>query len=243
MKAIGVIPARYASSRFQGKALALLGGRPVVQHVYERACRARKLDQVFIATDDARIADAVQAFGGQSVMTSTKHASGTDRIAEAVSGLDVDVVVNIQGDEPFISPRAIDQTVEPFESQPDLDMTTLMLPITEESELRDPNVVKVVVDRQGYALYFSRSLIPHPRRQAQRSARQHIGLYAYRKDFLLQFAKLPTGELEQTEALEQLRALENGHRIRVIEAEDYSGVSIDTREDLCRAARLLADNE
>ena len=243
MKAIGVIPARYASSRFQGKALALLGGRPVVQHVYERACRARKLDQVFIATDDARIADAVQAFGGQSVMTSTKHASGTDRIAEAVSGLDVDVVVNIQGDEPFISPRAIDQTFEPFESQPDLDMTTLMLPITEESELRDPNVVKVVVDRQGYALYFSRSLIPHPRRQAQRSARQHIGLYAYRKDFLLQFAKLPTGELEQTEALEQLRALENGHRIRVIEAEDYSGVSIDTREDLCRAARLLADNE
>ncbi len=243
MKAIGVIPARYASSRFQGKALALLGGRPVVQHVYERACRARKLDEVFIATDDARIADAVQAFGGQSVMTSTKHASGTDRIAEAVSGLDVDVVVNIQGDEPFISPRAIDQTVEPFESQPDLDMTTLMLPITEESELRDPNVVKVVVDRQGYALYFSRSLIPHPRRQAQRSARQHIGLYAYRKDFLLQFAKLPTGELEQTEALEQLRALENGHRIRVIEAEDYSGVSIDTREDLCRAARLLADNE
>ena len=238
-----MIPARYASSRFEGKALALLGGRPVVQHVYERACQARKLDEVFIATDDARIADAVQAFGGQSVMTSTKHASGTDRIAEAVSGLDVEVVVNIQGDEPFISPRAIDQTVEPFESEPDLDMTTLMLPITEESYLRDPNVVKVVVDRQGYALYFSRSLIPHPRRQAQQRARQHIGLYAYRKDFLLQFAKLPTGELEHTEALEQLRALENGHRIRVIEAEDYSGVSIDTREDLHKAESLLTDNE
>lgn len=243
MKVIGVIPARYASSRFEGKALALLGGRPVVQHVYERARQARKLDEVFIATDDARIADAVADFGGQSVMTSSEHDSGTDRIAEAVGELDVDVVVNIQGDEPFISPRAIDQTVEPFESEPDLEMTTLMLPITEESALRDPNVVKVVVDGQGYALYFSRSLIPHPRRQARRSARQHIGLYAYRKDFLLQFAKLPSGELEQTEALEQLRALENGHRIRVIEAEDYSGVSIDTPEDLRQAQSLLGGNQ
>ena len=214
MKVIGVIPARYASSRFEGKALALLGGRPVIQHVYERACQARKLDEIFIATDDVRIADAVRSFGGQSVMTSPAHESGTDRIAEAAGDLDVEVVVNIQGDEPFISPRAIDQTVEPFESQPDLEMTTLMLPITEESELRDPNVVKVVVDRQGYALYFSRSLIPCPRQRAQGQARQHIGLYAYRKNFLLHFASLPAGELEQTEALEQLRALPGCRALR-----------------------------
>ena len=241
MRVIGVIPARYASSRFEGKALALLGGRPVVEHVYERACQARKLDEIFIATDDARIAEAVESFGGRSVMTSSKHASGTDRVAEAVRELDVEVVVNIQGDEPFISPRTIDQTIEPFESERDLEMTTLMRPIAEESELRDPNIVKVVVDLEGYALYFSRSLVPHPRRQAPYRAQQHIGLYAYRKAFLLHFSSLPAGELEQTEALEQLRALENGHRIRVIEAEDYSGIGIDTPEDLSRAEKLLGE--
>ena len=240
MKVIGVIPARYASSRFEGKALALLGGRPMVQHVYERSSRAEKLDDLFVATDDIRIAEAVRGFGGKAVMTSAAHASGTDRIAEAVRALDVDVVVNIQGDEPFIFPRAIDQTVEPFERDANLEITTLMQPIAEASVLNDPNVVKVVVDRDGYALYFSRSLIPHPRRQPSVRTYQHIGLYAYRRDFLALFATLPRGRLEQAEALEQLRALENGHRIRVVEAEDYCGVSVDTPADLETANRLLA---
>ena len=241
MKVIGMIPARYASSRFEGKALALLGGRPLVQHVYERSSQAERLDDVFIATDDARIADAVRSFGGNAVMTSATHTSGTDRIAEAASRMDVDVVVNIQGDEPFISPRAIDQAVEPFERQSDLEMTTLMQPISEESTRNDPNVVKVVVDCDGYALYFSRSLIPHPRRRQAVRAYQHIGLYAYRKEFLLRFASLPPGRLEQAEALEQLRALEHQHRILVLEAEEYSGIGVDTPEDLEKANRLLCE--
>ena len=241
MKVIGVIPARYASSRFEGKALALLGGRPLVQHVYERSSRAKRLDEVFIATDDARIADAVRSFGGNAVMTSVTHTSGTDRIAEAASRMDVDVVVNIQGDEPFISPRAIDQAVEPFERDSDLEMTTLMQPISEENTLNDPNVVKVVVDCDGYALYFSRSLIPHPRRRQAVRAYQHIGLYAYRKEFLLRFASLPPGRLEQAEALEQLRALEHRHRILVLEAEEHSGIGVDTPEDLEKANRLLGE--
>ena len=241
MKVIGVIPARYASSRFEGKALALLGGRPVVQHVYERASQAEKLDEVFVATDDTRIADVVRGFGGKTVMTASEHSSGTDRIAEAVGRLDVEVVVNIQGDEPFISPRAIDQAVEPFERDSDLEMTTLMQSISEENTLNDPNVVKVVVDCDGYALYFSRSLIPHPRRRQAVRAYQHIGLYAYRKEFLLRFASLPPGRLEQAEALEQLRALEHRHRILVLEAEEHSGIGVDTPEDLEKANRLLGE--
>lgn len=240
MKAVGIIPARYASSRFPGKALALLGGLPLIQHVYERAAEAETLSLVAVATDDERIAAVVRDFGGKVVMTSPRHASGTDRVAEAARDLDVDVVVNIQGDEPFVSPAVIDQAVAPFRSRPELAMSTLSHLITDEPSLQDPNVVKVVTDQHGYALYFSRALIPYPRRGELARAFAHIGLYAYRKDFLLRFAAMPPGRLEQIEALEQLRVLENGERILVIPTDDYVGIGVDVPADLERAEGFLA---
>jgi 3-deoxy-manno-octulosonate cytidylyltransferase (CMP-KDO synthetase) len=240
MKAVGIIPARYHSSRFEGKALALLAGRPVIVHVYERTRQAALLDAVWVATDDERIAAAVAAVGGKTVMTSPSHPSGTDRVAEAAAQIECDVVVNIQGDEPFIAPRAIDQAIEPFSTRPELSMTTLMRPIPGEESLQDPNVVKVVVDQLGYALYFSRAPIPYPRRRERFRAFEHIGLYAYRKEFLLSLALLAPTALEQSEALEQLRVLEHGHRILAIETEHHVGLSIDTPEDLRRAEEFLA---
>ena len=239
MKAVGIIPARYASSRFPGKALAMLGDRPLIRHVYERASEAETLSLVVVATDDNRIASVVRDFGGKAVMTSARHPSGTDRVAEAARDLDVEVVVNIQGDEPFISPKVIDQAVAPFESRPELAISTLCHAIEDVASLHDPNVVKVVSDLRGYALYFSRSLIPHPRRGQRERAFAHIGLYAYRKDFLLRFAALPPGRLEQAEALEQLRVLENGERILVIPTEDYVGIGVDVPADLERAESFL----
>lgn len=239
MKAVGIIPARYASSRFPGKALAMLGDRTLIRHVYDRASEAATLSLVVVATDDNRIASAVRDFGGKVVMTSPRHPSGTDRVAEAARDLDVEVVVNIQGDEPFISPKVIDQAVAPFESRPELAISTLSHAIEDEASLHDPNVVKVVSDLRGYALYFSRSLIPHPPRGHRERAFAHIGLYAYRKDFLLRFASLPPGRLEQAEALEQLRVLENGERILVIPTDDYVGIGVDVPADLERAESFL----
>ena len=239
MKAVGIIPARYASSRFPGKALAMLGDRTLIQHVYDRASEAETLSLVVVATDDNRIASAVRDFGGKVVMTSPRHPSGTDRVAEAARDLDVGVVVNIQGDEPFISPKVIDQAVAPFESRPELAISTLCHAIEDEASLHDPNVVKVVSDLRGHALYFSRSLIPHPRRGHRERAFAHIGLYAYRKDFLLRFASLPQGRLEQAEALEQLRVLENGERILVIPTDGYVGIGVDVPADLERAESFL----
>jgi 3-deoxy-manno-octulosonate cytidylyltransferase (CMP-KDO synthetase) len=240
MKAIGIIPARYHSTRFEGKALALLGGRPVIEHVYERARQASLLDGVWVATDDERIAKAVERVGGRAVMTSPGHPSGTDRVAEAAAQIDCDVVVNIQGDEPFIAPQAIDQAIQPFSLRPELSMTTLMRPIPGEESFLDPNVVKVVVDQLGYALYFSRAPIPYPRRRASNQPFEHIGLYAYRKEFLLSLARLAPTALEHSEALEQLRVLEHGHRILAIETAHHVGLSIDTPEDLRRAEEFLA---
>ena len=240
MRAVGIIPARYASSRFPGKALALLGDRPLIQHVYERAAEAETLSLVAVATDDERIAAVVRDFGGKVAMTSPRHASGTDRVAEAARDLDVDVVVNIQGDEPFVSPAVIDQAVAPFRSRPELDMSTISHPITDEYSLQDPNVVKVVTDQHGYALYFSRSLIPYPRRGEQAPTLAHVGLYAYRKDFLLRFAAMSPGRLEQIEALEQLRVLENGEKILVIPTDDYVGIGVDVPADLELAEGFLA---
>lgn len=240
MKAVGIIPARYHSTRFEGKALALLGGRPVIEHVYERARQASLLDAVWVATDDERIAEAVARVGGKAVMTSPSHPSGTDRVAEAAEKIECDVVVNIQGDEPFIAPRAIDQAIEPFATRPELPMTTLMRLIPGEESFQDPNVVKVVVDQLGYALYFSRAPIPYPRRRERFQAFEHIGLYAYRKEFLLSLARLAPTALEHSEALEQLRVLEHGHRILAIETEHHVGLSIDTPEDLRRAEEFLA---
>ena len=241
MNVIGVIPARFHSVRLEGKPLALIGGRPMIQHVYERAAKSTLLTGLLVATDDARIFDAVSAFGGKAVMTSPTHRSGTDRVAEATADADADVVVNIQGDEPFISPRVVDQLVQPFHAESGVEMSTLMRPIDNDRDLQDPNVVKVVADQAGFALYFSRSLIPFPRNAASDPpAFEHIGLYAYTKAFLTEYSRMPPARLEQIEGLEQLRVLENGRRIRVIETHDHLGLSVDTPEDLARADEFLA---
>ena len=240
MRVVGVIPARYRSKRFDGKALALLGGRPMIRRVYERARQASRLAELVVATDDERIADVIRSIGGKALMTSPDHPSGTDRVAEAAAAIEADVVVNIQGDEPFISGKAIDQAVEPFLERDDLRMSTLMRAIESEEMLRDPNVVKVVVDGEGFALYFSRSPIPFARRGERFQAWEHIGLYAYRKDFLLAFARLAPTELEYTEGLEQLRALEHGYRILAVATTHHVGVSVDTPADLAKAETYLA---
>lgn len=241
MNVIGVIPARFQSVRLEGKPLALIGGRPMIQHVYERAAKSTLLTDLLVATDDARIFDAVSSFGGKAVMTSPAHRSGTDRVAEATAGLAADVIVNIQGDEPFISPHVLDQLVEPFHSESGVEMSTLMRPIDNDRDLEDPNVVKVVVDEAGFALYFSRSLIPFPRNAPSDSAAfEHIGLYAYTKAFLTEYSHMAPTRLERIEGLEQLRVLENGRRIRVVETHLHLGLSVDTPADLARAEEFLA---
>jgi len=242
MRVLGVIPARYPSSRFEGKPLARLAGRPMIQHVYERAKQSALLSELVVATDDQRIFDAVTAFGGDCVMTSPDHPSGTDRVAEVARARESDIVVNIQGDEPFLSPTTLDEIVAPFATDATLPMSTARRRITDRETLEDPNVVKVVVDRRGDALYFSRSIIPHPRRAEPYAAWEHIGLYAYRRGFLLDLAKLEPTELERTEALEQLRVLEHGFRIRVVETESHIGLSVDTPADLERAERFIRSN-
>ncbi|NIO03046.1 MAG: 3-deoxy-manno-octulosonate cytidylyltransferase [Proteobacteria bacterium] len=239
MRAIGVIPARFRSKRFEGKVLADLCGQPIIQHVYERACKASLLDKVLVATDDQRIRLAVAAFGGEAVMTSPDHPSGTDRIAEAIRGLDVEVVVNIQGDEPLIEPSAIDSVARPLFDDRSIPMATLMRVISDTQDLENPNVVKVVTDKNGFALYFSRSTIPYPRDLVDYPVYGHIGVYAYRKDFLLSFVKLEPSGLEKMERLEQLRALENGFRIKVLKFENYQGLGVDTPEDLERLKNIL----
>jgi 3-deoxy-manno-octulosonate cytidylyltransferase (CMP-KDO synthetase) len=244
-KIIGVIPSRYGSTRLPGKALRDILGKTMVQRVLEQCNKARTLDEVYVATDDQRIAETVTAFGGRAIMTSPDHPSGTDRIAEAVANMDVSIVVNIQGDQPFMDPLMIDEAVQPLLDDPTLPMSTLMHPISREQDLHDPAVVKVVTDLVGNALYFSRSLIPYPRQQAGQRIFEHVGLYVYRKDFLVQLAKLPATVLERAESLEQLRVLENGYRIRVIETHcpdnEFSGFSVDTERDLARAEEMLRE--
>lgn len=250
MKSIGVIPARYKSVRFPGKPLALLGGKPLIQHVHERAGRSR-LDRILVATDDLRIRTAAEQFGAEVIMTSPDAPSGTDRIIEAVAHLDCDIVVNIQGDEPFIDPRGIDECLDVLAECPDVGVATLAERIRDPKPLADPNVVKVVDDFEHNALYFSRSLIPYPRdlqmpeggvdlEQAVRRMvfLKHVGLYAYRKSALEKFASLPPSPLEMIEKLEQLRILQSGSRIRIVEIESAS-INVDTPEDLTAAARWL----
>ncbi len=236
---LGVIPARFGSRRFEGKPLALLGGKPLVQHVYERAAGCALLERVVVATDDRRIREAVEAFGGSCAMTSPDHLSGTDRVAEVAAGDSAGVVVNVQGDEPFVSPGILEQVVRPLLRPGSAPMATLAKPIDDPEVLADPNVVKVVTRRSGDALYFSRSPIPYPGRSAAHEAWEHIGIYAYRREFLLAFSRLEPTELEGVEGLEQLRALEHGYRIAVVPTADHVGVSVDTPEDLERARRLL----
>jgi len=238
-KILGVIPARFASSRFPGKVLAQVSSKSMLQHVYERASLARYLTATIIATDDERIYQAARGFGARVVMTRADHVSGTDRVAEAASGENAELVVNIQGDEPLIDPAAIDAAILPLAHDPEIVMGTLKKAIENPREITDANVVKVVTDRNGDAIYFSRCPIPYERDQAGAGTRfKHIGLYVYRRDFLLKYPALPVGPLERAERLEQLRALENGYRIRVVETECES-LGVDTPEDLERVCKLF----
>lgn len=235
MTSVAVIPARYASTRLPGKPLLNQTGKFLIQHVYERVCQARSVSKVIIATDDRRIYEAVESFGGLAAMTREDHVSGTDRVAEVVAGLDADIVLNVQGDEPEIEPAQIDQLVNLLAARSDCEMATLACPFPGDADPADPNAVKVVVDSSGGAIYFSRSPIPYPRDGKSLLEHRgefllHIGIYAYRRDFLLRLASWPTGRLERIEKLEQLRVLERrcGIAVGVVSG---AAVGIDTPAD------------
>jgi len=246
MKVVVVIPSRYQSSRFMGKPLADVLGKPMIQHVYERVLRSKTASLAAVATDDRRIFEAVEKFGGRAILTSPEHPSATDRIAEAVETLglvDTDIVVNIQGDQPTFEPAQIDEVVQPLLEDATVDFSTLIYRIRRDEELADPNAVKVVFDKDHFALYFSRSTIPFVRdRGGKADYWKHHGIYAYRKSFLIAFTKLPQGALEQLEALEQLRALEHGYRIKVVETE-FDSIEVDTPADLERVRALMASQK
>jgi 3-deoxy-manno-octulosonate cytidylyltransferase (CMP-KDO synthetase) len=240
-KIVAIIPARYHSTRLPGKALADIAGQPMIEHVYRRACQAAGIDAVIVATDDERVAIAVRNFGGEVMMTSAAHRTGTDRIAEVARAITCDIVVNVQGDEPLIPPQMIEEVIAPFRSD-DVMMTTLRRQIDDEADRVSPHVVKVVVNRDDDALYFSRAPIPYSRDAGPTGPAhfKHVGLYGYRRDFLLEFAALPQTPLEISESLEQLRALEHGFRIRTPETV-HDSLGVDTPEDLERARRQLAE--
>lgn len=238
---IGVIPARFASRRFEGKALIKIFGKTMIERVYTQSKKSRLLEDLFVATDDLRIKEEVEKFGGKAVMTSSHCLSGTDRICEAVKEMDVKIVVNIQGDLPFVEPEMIDSAIIPLLENSSIEMATIMHKINDEEAMKNPNVVKVVVDKNGFALYFSRSLIPYPRKIEHLKVFEHIGVYVYRKNFLLKFSQLTPTSLELTEGLEQLRALENGYKIKVVEVKckPFAGIGIDTPEDLKRVIAMV----
>ena len=247
MSVVAIIPARYASTRFPGKPLAEILGKPMIEHVFRRVSRASTIDRVIIATDDQRIFDQAQQFGAEVMLTSAHHPSGTDRLAEVAALLDAELVVNVQGDEPLIAPQMIDEAVRPLLADPDLQMGTLCNRIEDLEDYLNPNVVKLVRDQQGRALYFSRAPIPVARdmsppelkRQLPNiGALRHIGLYVYRRDFLLRYARLPQTPLETLESLEQLRALEHGIPIYAA-VTDCVCQGVDTREDLLRVEKIM----
>jgi len=252
MRVVAIIPARFGSTRLPGKPLADIGGKPMIQHVYQSAAKARVLDRVIVATDDRRIEAAVKSFGGEVMMTSPNHASGTDRLAEVARKIKADLLVNVQGDLPFIHAATISRAVRPLRQNRRVPMGTVCTAIYDEAEWHDPNIVKVLTDRAGFALYFTRAPIPFVRNSVvdprgrklpTRNKRRlwgfrHLGLYVYRREFLLKFARLRPTALERTESLEQLRALENGYRIYVAEVDERS-VEVDTSEDLKRAELYL----
>ncbi len=234
MKTIAVIPARYASTRFPGKPLVLLQNKPIIQHVYKAVKATGLFDQIIIATDDLRIRDCALGFGAEVKMTSAEHQSGSDRIAEVIRDLDVDVIVNIQGDEPFITKEPLQKMIEAF-SNASVSVASVMHKMDNQVDIENPNNVKVVVNLQGDALYFSRSVIPYNRDKiANIQYYKHIGVYAYRKQVLLDYVKMPVSFLEKVEKLEQLRFLEAGYKIRMVLSE-YKGIGIDTPEDLLAA--------
>ncbi|MFB3925345.1 MAG: 3-deoxy-manno-octulosonate cytidylyltransferase [Syntrophales bacterium] len=246
MNIVCIIPARYQSTRFEGKPLADLCGKPMIQHVYERALRSLRVSFTAVATDDKRIFDRVLQFGGNAVLTSERHKSGTDRIAEAASLLglnDSDIVVNIQGDQPLFESVQIDEVVGPLAADPQIDFSTLIYRIRRPEEINHPNTVKVVFDKNHFALYFSRAAIPCVRdRDLLATYYKHHGIYAYRKSFLDAFAGLAPGELERLESLEQLRALEYGYRVKVVESE-YDSIEVDTPAELERVRNIITGEE
>jgi 3-deoxy-manno-octulosonate cytidylyltransferase (CMP-KDO synthetase) len=240
MPGIAIIPARWASTRFPGKPLALLAGKPLVQHVWERCCEATKISRVIVATDDMRIAEAAFDFGAEVAVTSPKHPTGSDRLAEVAARLTgASCIVNVQGDEPMIDPRLVDRLVDDMEKHPRAQMVTAATPFADLAAAENPNNVKVVADRLGQALYFSRSLIPFDRDGTGLvTPLHHLGIYGYRRKFLLQFVKWKPTPLEQAEKLEQLRALEMGAKIRLVLTEHRS-IGVDTPADLAAAEHLL----
>ena len=244
MQVVAIIPARFRSNRFPGKPLADINGLPMIQHVVERAENVELVSRVYVATDDARIADVVENFGGEVVMTRDDHVSGTDRLAEAAEKIGIsehDVVVNIQGDQPFFPSEVVEQVAGPLLDDPALPMSTLIYKIVRDEEINDPNHVKTVFDKDNFALYFSRSAIPFQRNPEEAIAPtyyKHLGFYAYRKGFLLTYVALPEGEWERFEKLEQLRVLEYGYKIKVVLTE-HDSVEVDTPEELQRVAELM----
>lgn len=255
-KVVAIIPARYASTRLPGKPILDIGGKPMVVRVAERARQVSSINRIIIATDDQRIFDAVAAAGEEVMMTSPDHQTGTDRLAEVAAKLDAEIIVNVQGDEPLIEPATIEAAIAPLLADNSIVMSTTSEPIESDADLLNPNVVKVVTDPEGFALYFSRSPIPFPRSAVQAhgsieaalAARpellsqyaKHTGMYVYRREFLLTYAKLPSTPLEQLELLEQLRALEHGYRIKVVKVAHRS-IGVDTPEDLERVRQIFND--
>lgn len=239
MKTVAVIPSRYGSTRFPGKALQLLGGKPIVQWVWERTMRS-KADSVLVATDDERIAETVRGFGGTVVMTSPNHPSGSDRIWEAVQGIDAELIINVQGDEPLIPPQVIDDLINAMSIPSAPDMGTVVVPCLREDVANNPNLPKVVLSTDDYALYFSRSMIPFLREGGTEMPEvyRHWGIYAYRREALQRFVSLPESNLEKCEKLEQLRALENGMKIKVIKTH-FESIDINTPEDLIKAEEFI----
>ena len=242
MRIVAIIPSRYKSTRFEGKPLALIDGRPMIQHVYERVNDAESISDVFVATDDDRIMAAVRDFGGKAILTSPENRSGTDRAADAAEkiGLSMDdIVVNVQGDQPLIDSRCLDTLTSPFLKNPDLKMSTLAFKIVNPRELTDPKDVKVVFDKDGFALYFSRSPLPCSRdNDRDFDTYKHLGAYAYTREFLEIYRNLPEGRLENIEKLEQLRVLEFGHRIKVMVTE-HDSPEVDLPEDIRRVEEIL----
>lgn len=243
MDAVGIIPARYGSTRFEGKLLADFCGKPVIQHTWENAKKSKSIDDLIVATDDKRIYNIAKGFGANVVYTSVAHKSGSDRLTEVAASIDAKIIVNIQADEPLLHPSMIDDVTGAILKDKTLVMATLCHRIKNAAEIHDPNVVKAVFDRNGIALYFSRSAIPYERMGLDDKLQiidyyKHIGIYAYAKDFLFTFKSLPQSRLEKTEKLEQLRVLENGYRIKVIETK-FDTIGIDTPEDLERAVEII----
>jgi 3-deoxy-manno-octulosonate cytidylyltransferase (CMP-KDO synthetase) len=241
MKIIAVIPARYASTRFHAKLMEDLGGKTVILRTYEAAQQSHLFDAVFVVTDSDLIYDEIVSNGGKAIMSIKEHESGSDRIAEAVENMEVDIVVNVQGDEPFIDLAALEKLIEVYKNDTEkkVDLASLMCEITDENEINNPNNVKVVTDQNGFALYFSRSVIPYPReKNVGVRYMKHIGIYAFRKQALLDFYSLPMKSLEASEKLEQLRYLEFGKRIKMIET-NHVGIGIDTPEDLEKARKMI----